>query len=345
MLDKLTGVYSGIVEDNRDPNRLGRVKVRVPIAYGTASQVSTAQLPWAISRGLPAGGSKKSGGIDWLPDPGDLVFVTFLDGEPEKPLWEWATQSTSQAEKAPVHAYSADNTPKRAAMTRYGHTVELNASSVLLVTANGNAILLDDGVDGALIRVNNDIQLSAKDVTGIVNSFILNAADQVVFQVSKGFAVQASDMACSITGDLIQQVGRYTLFSGSALISVIDGAVTLVDSAGSTLALDGAGNVALTSATGAYVSLTPTQVNVQTPDGTAITLGPDGVNITAQNVVINGGNIALGATARTPIVLTDLLLTAFNSHTHSNGDNGSPTGPPIVPLVPQDIGSTTTLAI
>jgi hypothetical protein len=43
-------------------------------------------------------------------------------------------------------------------------------------------------------------------------------------------------------------------------------------------------------------------------------------------------------------VLTDLLLAAFNTHTHSNGNNGSPTGVPVVPLTEVMVGSTTTIA-
>lgn len=344
MATEYTGIYTGIVEDNKDPDGMGRLKVRVPITYGDSSKVTTAQIPWALSRGLPAGGSKKSGGIDWLPDVGDQVWVTFLDGESEKPLWEWATQSRPQSKNFPLHQYGKDGKPSRAAMTRYGHTVELNESSVIITTAKGNVLLLDDGVDGILLRANQDLQISVQDITAIIASLQVSASDQIFFQTEKGFAVKATDMAISLDEDLIQLVGRYSLFVSGALFTIIDGSVTLVDGVGSTLALDGKGNMAVTTASGTSVSLTPTRVDITTPDKSSVVIGELGVQISAQNILINGGNISLGNAAKTPVVLTAPLLAAFNSHTHSNGNDGSPTGPPIIPLMAETIGSTTTLA-
>ena len=50
----------------------------------------------------------------------------------------------------------------------------------------------------------------------------------------------------------------------------------------------------------------------------------------------------LGAAATEPYVLGNRLLTLFNTmlvwmagHTHTNGNNGSPTGPPITPPQPE----------
>jgi len=345
MSNEYPGVFSGLVEGNNDPDKMGRIKVRVPLVYGDSSQISTEQLPWALSRGLPNGGSNRSGGIDWIPEPGDLVWVTFLDGEPEKPLWEWANQSKPQTQKLDLHQYGTTGRPKRAALTRYGHTVELNESSIILVSAKGNAILVDDESDGVIIRANQDILITAQDAIAMLTSLQVSATGQIFFETEKGFSVKATDLAMNITEDLTMYVGRYCLLVGSSLFSIIDNVVTLMDGSGSTIALDGTGNIAITSSGGTFISINANEISISTPDQSAISMGRGGVTVSAQSISINGGNIALGHGARTPIVLTDLLQTFFNSHIHSNGNNGSPTGPPIVPMTAPMVGSTSTLAI
>jgi hypothetical protein len=140
MMNNLFGVYGGIVEAVDDPDNVGRVKVRVPAVFGTADEVPTNALPWALPRGLPFGSTKESGGISWLPSKNDTVWVTFLDGEPEKPLWEWAIAPVASA--AYLHKYE-NGTPKRACLTRYGHIIEFNNSSIIITTPTGEAAIFD----------------------------------------------------------------------------------------------------------------------------------------------------------------------------------------------------------
>ena len=93
--------YAGTVESNLDPLKLGRLKVRVPHVYGTTASgvgyIGVNDLPWALPAGMAAGGSANSGGFSQLPEKGDHVWVRFLDGEPEKPVWEWGMQTMDDA--------------------------------------------------------------------------------------------------------------------------------------------------------------------------------------------------------------------------------------------------------
>ncbi len=151
------GIYIGYVEKVNDPEKLGRVKARVPLVYGTKGgtigAVPMDDIPWAIPHGMPAGGSPLSGGMSWLPEVGDQVVVQFLDGEPEKPVWSWCMQTKPQAEKFELHAYADDagktGKPERAALTRYGHTVEWNAGSLIMTTSSGYRMVLLSGIPGA----------------------------------------------------------------------------------------------------------------------------------------------------------------------------------------------------
>lgn len=145
--EEISGLYSGTVEDVLDPELIGRVKVRVPHVYGpvgVAGSIDTSGIPWAFPAGLPAGGSSASGGISWLPEPGDQVYVQFLDGEPEKPVWMWGNQTRAQKDNLKLHNYEGKRIV-RAGLTRYGHTIEFNSGSIIATSKSGYAITLDEG--------------------------------------------------------------------------------------------------------------------------------------------------------------------------------------------------------
>lgn len=69
---KFIGYYEGPVVDNKDPKKLGRVRVRIP---GVAEPTG-----WALPIGAPGAGAKKRGG--WNPPPiGAEVGVWFKSGD------------------------------------------------------------------------------------------------------------------------------------------------------------------------------------------------------------------------------------------------------------------------
>lgn len=81
MSSRLTGVYIGLVVDNDDPKKLGRLKVSVPSVYGN---IKTEDLPWSEPC-FPYGHTDK--GIFFIPELNSLVSVMFVNGSPYKPLW------------------------------------------------------------------------------------------------------------------------------------------------------------------------------------------------------------------------------------------------------------------
>ena len=168
-MPRFYATYSGTVESTSDSEQIGRLKVRVPLVYGpsgSSEAISVSDIPWALPAGLPAGGSAQSGGMVWLPDVGDHVWVRFLDGEPEKPIWEWGNQDTGQASNYPYFrlpntGYGEHNTaPAVGMLTRYGHSIqftpyqsagilepdELSPASVLLTSAGGYGFFIKDSI-------------------------------------------------------------------------------------------------------------------------------------------------------------------------------------------------------
>lgn len=72
------GIYAAKVAENNDPEQMGRIKLIIPV-LGTDQKVDV----WA--RPMFAGSS--SGGLVWIPQVKDTVWVQFENGDPSKPLY------------------------------------------------------------------------------------------------------------------------------------------------------------------------------------------------------------------------------------------------------------------
>lgn len=74
------GPYEGVVTDNRDPDKLGRVKIRVP------GLLDEPDSDWCFQMGAPGGGVAQRGHFD-VPAVDSEVYVWFLGGDVDKPRW------------------------------------------------------------------------------------------------------------------------------------------------------------------------------------------------------------------------------------------------------------------
>jgi len=359
---KLLGTYGGTVTDNKDPLKLGRVKVRVPHVYGPSDSIGTSvtndNLPWALPVGLPAGGKDSSGGISWIPVVGDQVFVRFLDGDPEKPIFEWGHQSIPQSKSLELHNYDNKNNPVRAALTRYGHTIELNSGSIILTTKNGYTISLIDGKSNGEILVStpagNFVELddsSGSMNVNVVSDCQVNVGGQIFVQannadvrlskeiiISSGDSVgiKATDLSVVTTDSITASTEGFLLMAGGALVVVQDGFFSVINKDGSGIGTTDTGFTAYSSG-GSFVAVEDEKISL----GTAVSnlVLSDFVTITSPGVMINSPRIALGPSAAFTVALAEKIVLLFNEHTH--GDGGPP---PTVPWLPIEIGSLTTLS-
>jgi len=328
---KLFGTYAGIVEANNDSEKLGRIKVRVPHVYGvtttSSGYIGTNDLPWALPAGMPAGGSPASGGFSQLPEKGDKVWVRFLDGEPEKPIWEWGMQSRSDLEGLTLHGYEESGgkvvKPNRTFWTRYGHSIEINQPSIIETTHAGyRLVLTDESATGA-----ND--------------------GNALLSTTKGNFLKLDDADDSATLNVNSDCN---LLVGSGLIGQSDSFSWTTSS--QDFSLTSGGSFDLTAASGISIT-TAADFSVDAVSSVSISSGGD-ITLSSSNFTLNCASMFLGAAAVEPFVLglqltifLQSLLVYLDSHTHSNGNLGSPTGPPtttstasVQPPVPSLISST-----
>lgn len=247
------GKYRGIVTENDDPQKQGRLKVKIPKLFGDE------ELEWAY----PCIQFASSGfGMCFIPKIDDLVWVEFECGEVSCPVWTgmWWIKDGLPKE------YTLD---KQLIKTLSGHTMEFSgkenevyyrisdtSGQKIEVDSTNQKIVIKD-VSGQNITIdtkNQIIQLAntsgEKGITDVTDKTI--EADQEAFGGTyDGFMGTASEMGESMTSGVTDFISS----NGSALVSSLTGELTsLYDgfiAEGQALAEEKLGN-AISSVTSLY---------------------------------------------------------------------------------------------
>lgn len=170
------GIYRGIIVDNEDPEQLGRLIVKVPQVYAD-------EIPnyWAWSKGMFAG---KGIGFFAIPNVGDGVWISFENGDPRYPVWEYGW-------------FGSDDTPEDAKRTpptnmiwqsTVGHKIELDDKNELIRITDKHGHIIEMNSEG-ISQVSDIISLGSLNgsaepgVLGDTNADrlneILNELDQL----------------------------------------------------------------------------------------------------------------------------------------------------------------------
>ena len=163
---KWYGKYRAFVRDNHDPERLGRCRLEIPAILGICQENWS---DWA-SPCFPYGGIDNCG-MFLVPEEGSSVWAEFEGGDCQFPIWSgtWLAMSNpgeqpdeskrlcdavncSDCKDRDDHASNrADNLEHR---KYHGHPpYYCTKMKVLVKTALGHTILLDDKDDTACIRI------------------------------------------------------------------------------------------------------------------------------------------------------------------------------------------------
>lgn len=182
--------FHGVVEDNNDPEKLGRVKVRVTNDHDDPSIVAN-DLPWATIINLPTSASANQVGRS--PTgllPGSHVFGFFMDGHEKQLPLIWGslaklpdgTQGTNDVPALareinsitinsvgpePATAYSAKYPYNHVTQTQSGHVIELDDTP-------SNERLRVYHKAGTYIEVNKDGRLVVKSANDAFNVVVGN---------------------------------------------------------------------------------------------------------------------------------------------------------------------------
>lgn len=135
----ISGVVVGIVTNNNDPEKLGRVKLKFP--WLDEQQEST----WAR---LAAPGAGKERGLYLMPEVNDEVLVAFEQGDFNRPFVVGGLWNGRDA--VPAEVVASGEVKTRVLKTRVGHVIELTdesggkKGSIMLKTSGGHSLTISD---------------------------------------------------------------------------------------------------------------------------------------------------------------------------------------------------------
>ena len=213
------GVHPALVTDIKDPDRQGRVKIKLP--WSPDAGGATCEL-WARLATLMGGNNR---GAWFIPDVDDEVLVAFEAGDPSRPyvigaLWNGKV-------RAPEAMDDAGKNDKKVLRSRNGVKVTLDDANgqekLILETPGGQKVTLKDG-PGALF---------IEDANG--NSVKLETAGITVVAAAK-VTVQASQV--NVSAGMVKVDAGMSVFSG-----VVKADTVICNSIVSASYTPGAGNI------------------------------------------------------------------------------------------------------
>jgi uncharacterized protein involved in type VI secretion and phage assembly len=181
------GIVIGTVVDLNDPEKLGRVKLKLP-------QYNDEQSTWARIASPMAGGNR---GFFFRPEVQDEVLVGFENGEVRRPyvlgaLW-------SKVDTPPPRDSDDTKNNWRFIVSRSGHILKFDdtsgAEKIEIIDKSGSLkITLDSANSKIQIESNGDVEVSAPQGTFKVSAQTVDieATGQMTLQATGTMTVQGS---------------------------------------------------------------------------------------------------------------------------------------------------------
>jgi hypothetical protein len=214
LLDKVEnrhyGKYRGFVEDNKDPENRGRLRLRIPSVLGK-DVVSGWALPCA-----PYGGMADQG-LFLIPEEKAGVWVEFEEGNLDYPVWVgtfWAKPGGTTEVPKPGDAQTPPT--RKILKTRKGHTIELedaDGEEKIVINHTKNSFVSIDK-DGSVVIGNHKgstLVLNAKDENMVIveqhGNSVRMTADGVTIVNKDGSAIVelGADLARIMAKNIILQ--------------------------------------------------------------------------------------------------------------------------------------------
>ncbi len=171
------------VTDNKDPEKLGRIRVQF---IWQELQSNSLVTPW-LRIAQPYGGGDK--GFYYIPEIGEEVIVGFENGNAEKPF---VIGTLYHGKQKPESKWADDKNNIKAIRTRNGHTIEIHD-----VDPGGYISIYDNGKNNYKITLSTDDKLIKLESKGNIE---LLAGNDIIMKAEKNITIEAKE-DISVTTD------------------------------------------------------------------------------------------------------------------------------------------------
>lgn len=217
-LGRIDGVMIGVVTNNNDPDKLGRVKLHLPL------HDEQAETDWARIATMMAG--KEMGSL-FIPEVGDEVLVAFHLGQIQYPIVIGMLWNKKHSPPAP-----ADKNDERKLISRSGNQIAFSDKSgeetITVKTKKGQTLVLADKDDSLTIADqggSNTIVIKGGSANAIT---IKSGSTQIQLDSSGKVSIQSNqEIKLKSTQLQIEAAASMTLKAGASLDLKSDGIINI----------------------------------------------------------------------------------------------------------------------
>lgn len=146
----LGGIYQGVVTNNNDPEKRGRLKVKCPSVFGDNIEISWCDpfVPVAYD----------NGGDFYIPSKDEMVWLFFIEGDINRPVWSGGWWSEN---KTPLSNNYTDIDKLR--IINYGNCTILMRDGVIDINVGEG--LCDLKIEHNKVTVQGDLVVTGRLIT------------------------------------------------------------------------------------------------------------------------------------------------------------------------------------